>query len=302
MSVIISKSIANGSAVYTSDTHNVSNTNNQVIFNKIISGKISTPIFDYLMNLQIYRINDVRSISEYNFGNISLQIAEELHMEELEDDKTIKLPDIKRTRKINKFSLINALQKRESVRNYTKIGIKMDTLSVILKYAFGIKGTTESINGFDIPKRYYGSGGDLYPVRPYIFVNNIEGIKKGIYKYQPFTHSLRSISDNDVELDDFLENQAKAIKYNNINFAVIYVYEVNKNYVKYGETSLIHSILETGMMNQNLHLLAQAVGLGTCDIGGYNKTLLEKKMNLCGVNRHVIFITLLGRNDSSVEI
>lgn len=302
MSIIISKGIANASAAYTSDYSNITNTNNQVIYNKIISGKTSTPMFDYLMNFQTTRINDVRSISEYNYGNISLQIAESLEMEEIVDDKTIKLPEIKKVRALKKFTLMDSLESRESVRDYVDVSMKIDVLSVLLNYSFGIKKEKNNINGFEIPKRYYGSGGGLYSIKQYLYINNVEGLEKGVYKYQPFSHSLRRMESNDLKLDDFLENQSKVIKYNNINFGVIYVYEVNKNYVKYGEISLIHSAIEIGLMNQNLHLLSQAFDIGTCDIGGFNKSILEKKINLCGVNRHVIFITLLGRGDSYVGI
>ena len=89
MSRLISKSVGNSSAIYTSDTHNISNTNNQIIFNKMMSGIIETPSLSYLMNYQVMRLNDVKSVLEYNYGNISLMLAENAQMEEIFDEFTV---------------------------------------------------------------------------------------------------------------------------------------------------------------------------------------------------------------------
>ena len=43
---------------------------------------------------------------------------------------------------------------------------------------------------------------------------------------------------------------------------------MNRSYVKYGELALAHAFIEVGLMSQNLHLLSQGLGIGTCDMGG----------------------------------
>ncbi|MFV0380893.1 MAG: hypothetical protein ACK5KR_01460 [Breznakia sp.] len=63
--------------------------NNQIVFNKMMSGILELPSLAYLMNYQTMRLNDVRSILEYNYGNISLTIAENLQMEEVVDEYSI---------------------------------------------------------------------------------------------------------------------------------------------------------------------------------------------------------------------
>lgn len=137
---------ANAVVSYTADYSNITNTNNQVIFNKIVSEKTLTPMFDYLMNFQITRINDVRSLSEYNYGNISLQIAESLSMEEIVDDKTIKLPEEKKVKVLKKATLFSALEKRKSVRNYIDVSIKMEVLSAVLQYRYSKTKSLDKTN------------------------------------------------------------------------------------------------------------------------------------------------------------
>lgn len=300
MSRLISKSVGNSSAIYTSDTHNISNTNNQIIFNKMMSGIIETPSLSYLMNYQVMRLNDVKSVLEYNYGNISLMLAENAQMEEIFDEFTVYLPKCKKKMWGN-LTLEKALEKRRTVRSYTGKPVRLKELSTLLNYGLGVRNEKEIINGYEVPLRYYGSGGGLYPIRPYIFINRVENLEKGVYKYQPFSHTVRRIEHENITLDEVYSTQ-KSVDISNLAFAIFFVYEMNRSYVKYGELALAHAFIEVGLMSQNLHLLSQGLGIGTCDMGGFNKVLLERKMQLCGVNRHVIFSIVFGKVEEKVEI
>ena len=138
MSRLISKSVGNSSAIYTSDTHNISNTNNQIIFNKMMSGIIETPSLSYLMNYQVMRLNDVKSVLEYNYGNISLMLAENAQMEEIFDEFTVYLPKCKKKMWGN-LTLEKALEKRRTVRSYTGKPVRLKELSTLLNYGLGVK-------------------------------------------------------------------------------------------------------------------------------------------------------------------
>ena len=300
MSIVTSKGIANMAASYNSDRNNISNTNNQIIFNKVMSNQATSPSFDYLLNYQTIRLNDVKSILEYNLGNLSLVISENLKLEEISDERTIELPSAK-IGFLGKADLLHALKKRRSIRHYAKKGTTLKELAYFLKYSVGVKEQTENMNGYEIPLRYYGSGGGLYPIRTYIMIENIKNVKKGIYQYQPFSHSIRKIEHEDIQLEDVFTSQ-QSLDLKNAAFAIFFVYEVNKNYVKYGEAALAYAFIEVGLMSQNMHLLAQSMDLGTCDIGGFNKVKLEKTMKLCGVNRHILYSILAGKVDYHVEI
>lgn len=300
MNYLVSKGISNNAAVYMSDEHNISNTNNQVVFNKIMSGSTESPMLNYLLNYQVMRLNDVRSVLEYNYGNISLMIAENLKMEEIVDEYTVLLPTCK-SRQLGNVSLYQALKKRRTIREFIDQKVSIKNLSELLQFGVGVKHESENLNGFDVPLRYYGSGGGLYPIRTYLYVQNVKGIQPDLYKYQPFSHSLRSAESEDISLHEIFSAQ-KAVNIENVSFAIFFVYEMNKNYMKYGELALAQAFIEVGLMSQNLHLLSQCMGIGTCDMGGFNKVLLEKKMHLCGINRHVVYSILFGKAGKNVEI
>lgn len=300
MNYLVSKGISNNAAAYMSDEHNISNTNNQIIFNKMMSGSAESPMLTYLLNYQVMRLNDIRSVLEYNYGNISLMIAENLEMEEIVDEYTVQLP-ICKSRQLGNISLYQALKKRRTVREFLDQKVSIKSLSELLQFGVGVKHESENINGFEVPLRYYGSGGGLYPIRPYIYAQKVKGIQSGMYKYQPFSHSLRLVESEDISLQEIFSTQ-KMVNIENVSFVIIFVYEMNKNYMKYGELALAQAFIEVGLMSQNLHLLSQCMGIGTCDIGGFNKVLLEKKMHLCGINRHVVYSVLFGKAGKNVEV
>lgn len=180
-----------------------------------------------------------------------------------------------------KTKLVDALEKRHSTRQYSNI-IKMDIneLSTLLLYSYGVAKRKENYFGVEVTTRYHGSGGGLYPVDVYLLINNVTGINPGMYKYQPISHSLKPVSDDfDIE---------KLYPYGNFDlenyaFCALYEYDVNRNYVKYGELSLMVTFIEAGLMAQNLDLVAESMGFSTCQAAGYNKKYADKILGIDGI-------------------
>jgi len=71
----------------------------------------------------------------------------------------------------------------------------------------------------------------------YIYANNVSGAKKGIYRYRLNTHSLYPINEH-FDTSKFL--QYGNFDFDNFNFLVMYEYDINKNYLKYGGLSLLN--------------------------------------------------------------
>ncbi|MFV0380894.1 MAG: hypothetical protein ACK5KR_01465 [Breznakia sp.] len=80
-----------------------------------------------------------------------------------------------------------------------------------MQFGVGVKEEIENVNGFEVPLRYYGSGGGLYSIRPYVFINNAENVEPGIYKYQPFSHTIRRIEHEDVKMQEAFSSQMSKI-------------------------------------------------------------------------------------------
>ena len=181
--------------------------------------------------------------------------------------------------------------------------MKMEELSSILYYAQGI--STEV--SFDGPKtasfdkdnqkmqwRMAPSGGSLYPIDLCFFALNISGIENGVYKYVPEHHALKKQSSLDENFDLISMAQMQELDYKNASLFFVFVYKLFENTRKYGDSGLAFALIEAGEISENIHLVCTALGCGACDIGGYIKHDLEKKMGLDGLSQHVIHTLLVG--------
>ncbi len=90
------------------------------------------------------------------------------------------------------MSLETALRKRRSRREYAPGPLSLAELSQLLWAAQG-ETTPE---GF----RTAPSGGALYPLEVYVLAGNVTNLASGIYRYAPYSHTLRQVVDGDYRL------------------------------------------------------------------------------------------------------
>lgn len=187
---------------------------------------------------------------------------------------------------------------RRSLRSYSGKKTDFQTFSNMVYYSMGPNGSFDLGPALDIPEtivetRMYGSGGSLFPVDVYFYINNVDGLEKGLYKYQHSSHTLLAVNtDNNEDYLRFAE--FGGIEVNKSNFSAIYVYRMLKNTRKYGDIGLTYGLIEIGAIAQNLALSATMFKHGVCDLGGFNKKLIEKKLSLDGLLEHVMHMTIVG--------
>lgn len=200
-----------------------------------------------------------------------------------------------------KSALGDVIRSRRSVRDFKGNNIPFDDFSSLLYYADGISG---KLRGFDmkgqphdLTLRTAASGGGLFPIILYIVVWHVEGLKKGIYVYQPYsntilfkksvtTENLRSLAAFGGQIDP--EKSA---------FSVVYVYNYYMNTRKYGDGALAYALIEAGEISANLQLSATGLGYGCCDLGGYQKQYIEDLLDLDGHTKQVIHFTIVGEEN-----
>ncbi|MBU5487319.1 SagB family peptide dehydrogenase [Clostridium sp. MSJ-8] len=271
------------------DSNNLTNNNNAAIYSQILAGNFESYAYNYLLNLGFMRLSDVKSIGMYNEMNLAANISANKIYEEIKDEYTIKLPE--KLVKVKK-SVTNTLEERHSARDYSGITMKLDEFSTIVKYSFGLAKRTMNYNGITATTRYYASGGGLYPIYPYFLINKVKGIKKGLYRYQPYTHSLYPI-DGDMKIEQLL--QYGNFDFDDYCFCVLYEYDFDRNYLKYGELSLLTTLVEIGIMSHNFEIMCTALDYSACQIAGFDKQYAEKCIGLDGINSHILFTNICGK-------
>ncbi|WP_430515103.1 SagB/ThcOx family dehydrogenase [Pyrococcus woesei] len=179
-------------------------------------------------------------------------------------------------------SVEEAIAKRRSIRTYKNDPLKIEELGQLLWAAQGI--THED-------KRAAPSAGATYPFEIFVIVGNVEGLKPGIYHYNPFEHSLTLIKEGDFrkELQEAALGQ-EWVGNAAIDIVLVAFYERTTKY--YGERGVRYVHMEAGHIGQNIYLQATALGLGTVAVGAFHD---EEVARILGTNGAPLYIFPVGR-------
>lgn len=171
-------------------------------------------------------------------------------------------------------NLFELIQSRESCRVYQEQSLSLKELSFLLWSTQGVRrfaGRSKQVTFRNVP-----SAGSRHPFETYLFIQNVEGIKPGIYHYLPQGHDLElweDKADYSKDLAEALHGQEFAAK-----APVTFVWSVipYRTEWRYGLQSHKYMLLDAGHVCENLYLACEAIGCGTCAIGSYNQELLDE--------------------------
>jgi len=171
-------------------------------------------------------------------------------------------------RRVSNMTVEEAMLLRRSIREYTDDPVKIEDLSMILWAAYGISETRWGL-------KTTPSAGATYPLEIYIVIGE-RGVaagdgylKPGVYKYDPFTHSMRLVAEG-----DFRKELARAalgqewVEEAPVNIVICAVFERTTRV--YGERGRVRYVpMEVGHAGQNIYLMATALGYGTVAVGAF---------------------------------
>jgi len=184
------------------------------------------------------------------------------------------------------LSVEQALQHRRSERRYGSEELSMEQLSQLLWAAQGI---TRPESG----QRTAPSSGRSYPIDLYISLQRVSGLRCGLYRYQPVTHSLTLVHEADyaAALTIAAEGQSWV---RNAAVVILHVATPARAAVKYGKkTALPSSLIEAGHISQNIYLQATSLGLAVLGMNGFNQSQLDSLIGLQS-GQMTLFMNLVG--------
>ncbi|HDD26612.1 MAG TPA: SagB/ThcOx family dehydrogenase [Acidilobales archaeon] len=180
-----------------------------------------------------------------------------------------------------------SIARRRSIREYLRKPLNLKMVSQLLWAAQGI---TEPRLKF----RAAPSAGATYPLEVYVASKEggIEELPAGIYKYDPYTHSIKvvKLGDFSVRLYEAALKQRWVLEAP-INIVITAVYERTTRI--YGERGIRYVHMEVGHVGENIYLQAIALGLGTVAIGAFFD---DKVWEILGnpPNEHPLYIMPVG--------
>lgn len=187
------------------------------------------------------------------------------------------------------------LQDRSSQRDYSGAALSQEELSTLLYRACGVRGTTYGYNRPDIPKRFVPSGGGLQCVEVYLVVNHVDGLEQGLYHYDPVAQALELLERGNFRwrVASCCPEHAWLTEASVVLFAAP---QLTRLVWKYGRRSYRMAHIDTGIVAQNLHLVATGLNLPSCMVLGFADDDLNDLIGLNGRDSFTTLVVGVGRN------
>jgi SagB-type dehydrogenase family enzyme len=175
----------------------------------------------------------------------------------------IRLPP---TDELGGVALAEALRRRRSVRGFSRRTLRSSDIG---RLAWAAQGITDAAAGL----RTAPSAGALYPLE-------LDAVTaRGVFRYQPATHTLQRRSSADVRAD--LARAALGQSWLADTPCVFCVAAVAERTArKYGARAQRYVQLEAGHAAQNLLLAAAALGLGGTPVGAFDDAAVAQALGL----------------------
>lgn len=190
--------------------------------------------------------------------------------------------------KLFRYSVWEAFLGRRSIRSFRRDPITLEELSTLLYYSMGVRSYM-----WGYPMRMYPSAGALQPVEAYLFIENVEGLSRGIYHYEADEHILVKVREGSFR--DYLYKHTLMqdhVRDAPLNIVLTILYPRTAS--KYGFRSYRYALLDTGHVGMAIYIISTALGLGTCAVGAYEDEAIDRVLPL-DENEYSIIIYPVGR-------
>lgn len=123
----------------------------------------------------------------------------------------------------------------------------------------------------------YPSSGGIQSIVPIILVNNVDGVKQGVYYYDSKQFVLYRISDFHSRDYDKITSSNEIARQS--SFSIHLFVDVNQKCYKYQDRGYRFLLLECGHIMQSVHLCSTSIGIGCVMSGGGYDILMLKPLN-----------------------
>lgn len=184
-------------------------------------------------------------------------------------------PDLE-TLKNTEPSFTQVLEDRKSIREYGEIPISAQQLGEFLYRCARVKQIFKT-DRTEIATRPYPSGGALYELELYAVVNSCEGISSGLYHYDPLAHQLCRISDRTETVEALLNDAGRSMGQPDMpQVLIVIAARFQRLAWKYESMAYALMLKHVGVLYQTMYLVATAMKLAPCGLGGGNSDLFTQ--------------------------
>jgi SagB-type dehydrogenase family enzyme len=206
--------------------------------------------------------------------------------------KVISLPDPREaTNSI--LSIRVAVERRRSIRNYTKEPLSLVELSYLLWATQGVQKIYQN----SVTLRTVPSAGARHALETYLLINNVKTLKPGVYRFLSLEHKLQEymispdISDKIVSAclgQTFIKASAVTFLWAAIPKRMTW---------RYSDRGYRYLFLDVGHVCQNLYLCGESIQCGTCAIAAFLDDDLNNLLGFDGETQFVIYLATVGKKE-----
>jgi SagB-type dehydrogenase family enzyme len=246
------------------------------------------------------KVKEQREWLKANFGLLAeietdqkKRLQQPLIQKEIKQDaEIIELPEAT-NEVIVKSNIFDCLMDRQSVRKYSEKALSLEQLSFLLWTTQRVKKVVGKVNFATF--RPVASGGARHPFETYLIVNNVDGLKKGVYRYLAIEHKLEYLF-NEENMEEKIAEATSGQKFI-ASAPVVFLWSCIPYRSEWRYSISAHKTIlqDSGHLCQNLYLACEAIGCGTVAIGDYHQDAADKLLRLDGEDEFVIYVAPVGR-------
>lgn len=188
-------------------------------------------------------------------------------------------------------NLMEIFECRESIRTYSTDPITLKELSTLLWCTQGVK--MELSNGKTY--RNVPAAGGMHSLETYLFIQRVENLEAGLYRYLPYEHALTQLWLNDSVEMDFSEAFPNRTMVENSAITFAWTSVLDRLSYGYGARALRYAFLDAGHVCENLYLTAQALHAGVCAVGAFDDNVLNCFLGVDAAKECAVYAATVGK-------
>lgn len=187
------------------------------------------------------------------------------------------VPDLEKLKK-EEPSFTEIQERRRSVRVYGEKPLRLEQLGEFLYRSARVKKLIEEGG---VTWRPSAAGGAIHELELYPAVLSCEGLEKGLYHYDPKNHALEKLADNENATQRMMILGAMTgVLEQPPQVLLVVAARFQRVQNKYDSVAYSVTLKNVGCLYQTMYLVAEAMGLAGCAIGGGDSDLFAKAAGL----------------------
>jgi SagB-type dehydrogenase family enzyme len=193
-------------------------------------------------------------------------------------------------------SLTQVIEGRRSKREHGKKPITLKQLGEFLFRSARVIEIVSSKESGETSRRPYPGGGAIYELELYPLISSCTGLKKGLYHYNAKDHELYLLKTPSVYLEELVHDAMRASgKKEAPQVLIVIAARFQRLSWKYRSMAYAITLKNTGVLLQTMYLVATAMKLAPCALGGGNSDVFSEAIQSNYLEETSVGEFMLGR-------